>query len=260
MLHTSPELLGLVDAFSFHPYATRIAELRSTYSMWRRLLHASASQLNVTAPPIICGEMGYRLNDPGGRTDADQARAVSELLVTNTLSMVPLTMLYEFPDRLPPVPRLPQESTCYMGLVYMPYRNTSLATAGLTSSTTGTRSIQTEDVARLQWPLLPKPSFFSVRTFASMLHGLRWTGFEGGPYKALQPPHTAYSVVVFDNITSLKPYVPQFTNHSTPSMRRDSAELWIVRISETTKRSTTTLTELFYRSRATHYRWSVAAN
>ena len=152
-------------------------------------------------------------------------------------------MLYEFPDRLPPVPRLPQEATCYRGLVYMPYRNTSWTTAGLTSSTTGTRSIQTEDIARLQWPLLPKPSFFSVRTFASMLHGLRWTGFEGGPYKALQPPHTAYSVVVFDNTTSLKPYVPQFTSHGTPSIRRDSAELWIVRISEATKRSTTTLTD-----------------
>ena len=112
ILRTSPELLGLIDAFSFHPYATRTAELNGTYSMWRRLLHVSASQSNVTAPPIICGEMGYRLNDPGGITDSDQARAVSDLLVTNTLNMVPLTMLYEFPDRIPPVPRLPQEATC----------------------------------------------------------------------------------------------------------------------------------------------------
>ena len=233
ILRTSPELLGLIDAFSFHPYATRTAELNGTYSMWRRLLHVSASQSNVTAPPIICGEMGYRLNDPGGITDADQARAVSDLLVTNTLNMVPLTMLYEFPDRIPPVPRLPQEATCYMGLVYMPYRNTS--SAGRTSSATGSSSMLAETLARnapLQWPLQPKPSFYSVHTFASVLRGVRWTGFEGGPYKALQPPRTTYSVAVFANTTLSEPYATVFSSHGTPSMGVDGAELWIIRVPE----------------------------
>lgn len=247
MLHAAPDLLSLLDAFSFHPYATRTAELSGTYSMWRTLLHARAGQSNVTAPPVICGEMGYRLNDPGGRTDADQARAVSDLLITNTLNAVPLTMLYEFPDRIPPLPRLPQEATCYMGLVYLPYRNTSATKPGPSSSlitstgddgrlaSAGSSSMPSEattGISKLQWPLRPKPSFYSVHTFASMLRGVRWTGIESGPYTALDPPQTAYTVAVFANTTLSMPSMPTIPSRARPSMDRNGSYLWIIRVPE----------------------------
>ena len=48
--------------------------------------------------------------------------------------------MYEFPDRLPPTPRLPYELTCYMGLVFQPY-----------------------STANATYPLLPKPGIATLR-------------------------------------------------------------------------------------------------
>ena len=175
-LHAAPTLLTpSVTAWTLHPYGERPASLDRVYDFLRTAMMASGHSTSV--PPLLCGEVGFKTTDPDGVTDVAEAAGVANLLLANTVSNVSLTVLYEFPDRLPPTPRNQQCATCYMGLVYQPY-NATAASMG-------------------QAPLKPKPAFHAMKTFATQTYGMHYTGVHSTvPYGS---PGSQFLLTVFSS-------------------------------------------------------------
>ena len=118
----------MIDSITFHPYGVSTGRpLVDTYKFWRQVLAEHQPDQTLSPPPIACGEMGFRLTDQEGASDEAEGHAFANLLLTNAIAGVQLTIFYEFVDRILPTPRLRTKATCYMGMVYMPYNKTAAA-------------------------------------------------------------------------------------------------------------------------------------
>ena len=94
-LRTRP--LAGVDAFSIHPYRDGRPEgVVSDYEKIRALLTRDAPA-GQAPPPIVCSEWGYTTAD-GRNGEADQARYLVRMILTDLMAGVDLTVLYEWTD------------------------------------------------------------------------------------------------------------------------------------------------------------------
>lgn len=97
----TPELLGLIDGVSLHPYRSSGPE-----TVYKDYIHVQELIRQIAPPgredlPVICSEWGYSTYRGGDVTEERQAMYVAKLLLLSASSGCPISIYYDWKDKGP---------------------------------------------------------------------------------------------------------------------------------------------------------------